>query len=176
MPNKIVMAGNLIWRFFLALLVVLIIRSAYYDVALDIIAVNDSSAWPSVKGRVVRFADFNANLRSWRDDQIVEYEFEVEGVRYTGNQVSFSKRSRWNYDAVKEATAKWSLNPDAKVYYDSANPNRSVLEPGGSNVANIAFFTAQLFGALGLSFLLIFHLRQDRMKGSGGAIVDRTAS
>ncbi|WP_461786359.1 DUF3592 domain-containing protein [Prosthecobacter sp.] len=159
------MAGNLIWRLFLALAVALIIRSSY-SVVLDIVAVNQSSSWPSTQGTVVKYTDFNAALRSWRRDQIVEYEFHVQGVRYTGNQITFSKRSKWDYEDVKTATAKWPSNPEVSVYYDSANPMRSVLEPGGSNVANILFFVAQLLAALGLSALLIFHLRQDRLNPS----------
>lgn len=143
--------------------VVLIVRSSYF-VALDIIAVNESVTWPSVRGSVTRFTDVNGASapRSWKRDRIVEYEFKVREVRYTGNQISFSKRSKWDFDDVKVITAKWSSNPEVSVYYDPSNPMRSVLERGGSNVANILFFSAQLLTALVLVALLAFHLRQDR--------------
>ncbi len=161
------MAGNIIWRLFLFAAVAMIIRSSSF-VALDIIAVSESPSWPSAQGRVVRYTDFNAALRSWKRDQIVEYEFQVQGVRYTGNQIAFSKRSKWDYDDVKEVTAKWSSFPQVKVHYDSENPMRCVLEPGGSNFANIIFFIAQLLTALALSALLFLHLRQDQQRPSLG--------
>jgi hypothetical protein len=161
------MAGNRISRLILVLVVVLIIRSSYF-VVLDIVAVIESASWASVRGTVVQFADFNAARKSWRRDQIVEYEFRVQGVRYTGNQISFAKRSKWSYGDVKAITTKWSSNPDVTVFYDPANPLRSVLEPGGSNVANAVFFGVQLLTALAFSVVLVFHVRQDRPHSSPG--------
>lgn len=65
------MAGNIIWRLFLFAAVMMIIRSSCFVVS-DIIAVAESSSWPSAQGKVIRYTDFNAALRSWKRDCSVE--------------------------------------------------------------------------------------------------------
>jgi hypothetical protein len=154
------MFGNYLWRLFLTVVVVLILRSAYF-VGCDIVAVNESQSWPSVQGTVVRFTDVNGSgaPKSWRRDRIVEYSYQVDGSSYTGNQISFSKRSKWMYEDVKAITSTWVTMPEVRVFFDPKNPARSVLQPGGSNIANLLFIFAQVVTALALSFVLVYHIR-----------------
>lgn len=159
------MIGNIIWRLFLFVAVVLILRSAYF-VILDAIAVGESATWQSTQGTVVRFTDVNGEgvPRTWKRDRIVEYSYRVNGDELMGNQISFSRRSRWTFDDVKKATAQWSADPVLTVYYDEQNPSKSVIQPGGSNLANILFLSIQLIAAVGMSILLVYHIRTNNSK------------
>jgi len=60
----------------------------------------------------------------------VEYEFEVDGARFTGDRLTIGQA---NFNRRKEAQAKaaeYPVGQPVKVHYDPEDPSRSCLETG----------------------------------------------
>jgi len=157
--------GNLIWRIALMTLIAFAIRSTY-QVAADIRDTKKSINWPSTSGDVSRFVDINSQLspKAWADDQIVEYRYIVNGKEYNGKRVSFSRRSKWQYNEVKALASPWLLKPETIVYFDPENPNLSVLQKGGSNFWNIGFLCLQIIAIVCLALLFKFSFQTRKIE------------
>jgi hypothetical protein len=133
-----------------------------FFVGLDIYRTANSEDWPSVSGRIIRFADMSSGdqPRSWKKDRIVEYEYSVSSQKFNGNRISFNRRKKWYPNDVKELTNAWIASDKVAVFYSPKNPKLSVLKPGGSNVANIVFLSAQLVGVCGLMWVFYWSMRR----------------
>lgn len=90
-----------------------------------------SQEWPATKGRLT-------DVRLWgtrnidgeiKDTEklIVEYEYQVNGLKYTGRAAAF-------YTLVYPATVEFAdshpANSDVQVYYNPEKPDECVLIPG----------------------------------------------
>lgn len=90
----------------------------------------ESLRWPYVEGEVEQ-----------ADNTGTRYRYEVHGKALWGNRVSFRETDG-------EPGKRYPVGSKAKVYYDPARPDRSVLEPGAGLSAYI------FFGAGGLLFVI----------------------
>jgi hypothetical protein len=154
----------LLWRLVLPFLLIGIIRSAC-AVWRDIQHTEVSKSWPMVEGRMIRHTDLNKVPWKGRhkSDEIVEYQFTVRGVAYLGRTVSFSRRSTWYHNEVKSFVMSLTTSPIVMVYFDPQSPQTSVLQPGGSNTANILFFTCQVLCVIAFATLIVMDVKNTRI-------------
>ena len=59
----------------------------------------------------------------------ISYEYTVHGRRYTGDRLAFGFGNR-SPQAAQALTRRYRSGRPVRVFYDSANPERSVLMPG----------------------------------------------
>lgn len=161
------MIRNVAWRILLITLIFLIARSAYF-VGFDAYHTVQSGGWPSTIGKIVKIADATTETqqKSWAKDKIIEYKYSVKGEDFNGNKISFSRRKKWYYDEVNKLVAPWRLDGNVTVFYSPDKAGLSVINPGGSNVANIAFLCAQILGITVLAAALTWSIYLSNKKGA----------
>jgi hypothetical protein len=96
-----------------------------------------SPSWPSVQGQILVS---KARARNETGDQRgtpthdwfteVSYRYTVDGVAYTGNTLRAFGRNHFSQDQAEAELAPFAVGQSVPVYYDPANPARSVLIPG----------------------------------------------
>ena len=112
----------------------------------------ETERWPTTDGEVVE-----ASTRSYRSggrrprtywEPVVEYRYDVNGVRYLCRQISYYRTS---YDTQREAARIASFFPvggKVKVYYRPSEPGVAVLERGTSK-NEIGIFSIGILMAVG---------------------------
>lgn len=94
-----------------------------------------SSSWPFVKGEVL-----SSTVETGRDNSAprgggasfkgeARYRYSVSGVSYHNDVVRIGQVSTGSSSRAKETARRHPHGP-AKIYYDPANPQNAVLEPG----------------------------------------------
>lgn len=101
-----------------------------------------SSGWPSTQGEVVvsmvdkTTQTTNSNVK-WIYQPILKYDYEIDGVAYSGDRIrftSFSISHKKEHKAKREISA-YPVGKSVQVFYNPQNPSDSVLETGvGSRV------------------------------------------
>ena len=124
-----------------------------------------SRNWASTYGRVV-----TSNVESGRGsiDEVsycveVTYRYIFRGLSYSGNTIRFGSRCYNDYGKAQREADLYPQGEDVLVYFDSANPKESVLEPGGnlgSPVGQLLF--SLVFGVIGL--LILVSLLREKLK------------
>ncbi|MBT3200647.1 MAG: DUF3592 domain-containing protein [Phycisphaerales bacterium] len=119
---------------------------------------NASSAWPSVKGKIVA-SDVKKSTSSRKRSKgrrkstkyraIIKYEYTVAETKHTGNQVSFGGSST-SMSAAKAVASRYPKGADVDVYYDPENPDEAVLETGTSASTYIPLGVGLVFGLIGM--------------------------
>ena len=100
----------------------------------------------------------------WTYRAKVEYQYTVEGTTYEGDRVSFAGRVSTNNEAdALEVIATYREGSKVAVYYDPADPEEAVLEPG---LTGMVFLFPVIGGVflvigLGLLFALLMGKRKD---------------
>ncbi len=94
-----------------------------------------SLRWPQVKGKILAselIEDPNVDLHSITHYSLdIAYEYEVGGVRYKSERVSFEGRIMSSTKLrVERVEAGYPTKAEVLVYFDPDNPAFSVLEPG----------------------------------------------
>lgn len=117
----------------------------------------ESLLWPYVTGKIT-----TANIITGNDDGTrvhtasVQYTYEVNGHSYCSSRISFGDSSKgflWGNNSVykREEIAqyfyRYPKNASVKVYYNPADPEMAVLEPG----TNIGSYIFLIEGAIILS-------------------------
>jgi len=95
-----------------------------------------SRNWPTVNGKVVD-SGVESSVETGTHGVLhtscrpmIKYEYEVSGVSHAGNNWAF--HTLWSTDTAwaESIIQKYPTGSQVTVYYDPANPDRSVLEPG----------------------------------------------
>ena len=58
------------------------------------------------------------------------YSYNLDGNAYWGNRVSFGEYSSSSVSHANKILAAYTAGKTTKVFYDPADPSKSVLEPG----------------------------------------------
>ena len=82
----------------------------------------------------------------------VRYQYSVNGVEYSGHALSFGRS--YSRGDIMQVSKKFPVGHTVAVYYDPANPERSVLMPGG-NVGQAELTFDILLVLVGLCLLLV---------------------
>lgn len=111
-----------------------------------------SLKWPAVDGEILTseaaFDPFSGHRRAR-----MRYQYVVDGKPYTGSRVAFNESSI--FSVVSGGTAaplfqQYTAGQVVSVYYDPADPGRSVLLPGSGPQSMIPIGIGGLFFILGL--------------------------
>ena len=89
-----------------------------------------SLKWPRVRGTIVSselegYPSLSSRIRI--RGPAIEYEFSVDGTRYTGSMVSVAVGTGYSADNTIHRYPKGAA---VDVSYDPADPRRAMLEPG----------------------------------------------
>ena len=112
-----------------------------------------SRRWPRAEGRVVDSRLHLGGMSRVEDDSaLIEYEYQIGGVRYTSRRLDYAGRGAgWS---ARRVLARYSEGDVVGINYDPADPARAVLQPGMSigNVLRLLVGLAVL--GIGLLFLV----------------------
>ena len=125
-----------------------------------------SESWPTAPGRVL-----SARMTSHRSDDSttygadVQYEYMVDGVRYTGDRVHFGQYSTSDRSYARGILKRYPKGKAVKVYHDPDRPDRSILEPGAGGAAWITPILGGVFLLAGAG-MLVLAVRMKRLAES----------
>jgi hypothetical protein len=111
-----------------------------------------SAAWPTAEGIVTR-SEVTHSTDADGDDTYrpeVTYEYSVQNRSYENYTIKFGENSYSSQRQAEEIGARYPLGRQVAVYYDPADPGRSVLEPGVSGGSYIVLGVGVLFVAVAL--------------------------
>lgn len=124
--------------FFVAVPSVIILVGVFFVVmgTREWLLARECAQWPSVMGsvtssKVVRSSHHSKGSTRHSYSPHVEYAYKVEGRSLSGERVSFRVRSEGEAGA-REAVDRYVPGAPVQVWYDPADPARSVLETGDS--------------------------------------------
>lgn len=93
---------------------------------------------------------------AWSYKPVVEYEFEINSKRYTGNKIfagmGFRTSDKWS---MKQIVEKYPENKIVEIFYNPNNPENSFLEKKTYGGFYVLLFVGGLFLFIG-SLMLFF--------------------
>ncbi len=116
-----------------------------------------SASWPSVAGTVVSSqvkkstssrGTGRKRRRSTSHSASIVYEYTVDSRKHTAKRVSFGATSS-SASSAREIVSRYPKGKAVTVYYDPADPERAVLEPGTSGGTYIPLGVGVVFAAIG---------------------------
>jgi hypothetical protein len=130
-----------------------------------------SAGWPYVMGKVISSEmEIDRDTDSDRGTSItysaeVMFEYEVGGVSYAANRVSFGQYGSSSPGPARKILNKYPADEAVKVYYDPADPQNSVLEPGVTFSTYMVLIGGLVFIFSGALFLFIINKYWSSQKG-----------
>jgi hypothetical protein len=111
-----------------------------------------SASWPTAQGRITRMEVTHSTDSEGGDSYRPEvaYEYLVNDRSYESYTIKFGENSYGNRREAEEIAARYPVGQSVPVYYDPADPERSVLEPGVSLGSYIVLGIGVLFVAISL--------------------------
>ncbi|HKB16718.1 MAG TPA: DUF3592 domain-containing protein [Planctomycetota bacterium] len=110
--------------------------------AAALFAIRASSSWPATHGVVLRSELRELVRRSpWRPGEIqraveyeaiVEYQYEIDGVRHASNGILASGPSVLPKRDASDLVSRFGAGSPVTVYYDPDDPTRACLIPGSA--------------------------------------------
>ena len=120
-----------------------------------------SEKWPEAEGVIThsqwKHGSYSSRNSEWTVVSTIGYEFEVGGKRYVSNRVSYGALTS---DAERKTeVAMYGKGMRLPVYYDPADPRRSVLKPGvqGGVYRGLVIGAVCALIGLGLLYGMLFH-------------------
>ena len=118
-----------------------------------------STEWPAAQGTVESSAVDVKRERERDSDGDVHYEtkyiprivyrYQVEGTDYYGEQISFGNTSSRSPNWAYRIRDQYSPGMEVSVYYDPANPQEAVLQPGAKWTTYIVLVIGVVFALTG---------------------------
>ena len=111
-----------------------------------------STNWPTTKGKVVSSSTQVCHHRLAPDDYEtkISYQFSIGGKLYSSSIISFPGDQYMGCGHAQEIAAQYPIGTSVIVYYDPADPQDSVLHPGGSDFIGLAGFLLFFVAGIGL--------------------------
>lgn len=124
-----------------------------------------SRGWPTTPGRILSTSlDSHTNYDtdntpSTTFKPVVNYQYKVMGIEYTGGKIAHGATS-FNRSQAEQILNRYNATPNPTVYYNPQNPSEAVLETeaAGSKVFLIvgaAFMALGIIGWCATSILLL---------------------
>jgi hypothetical protein len=148
--------------YFFVCMSVLFLTLGVWDLYFTIV----SEHWPTAPGRITE-SYVTAPRRDSRAYGVwhlnLKYEFIVNGVLHTGGTYRFGGESFFSQKAAYVVAGRYSPGEEVKVFYDSSNPDRTVLVPGveSDSWVEFTFCTLGLVGLVYCSKALFTRSRAD---------------
>jgi hypothetical protein len=136
---------------------------------------NASTHWPSTKG-VISAAGLKVYFQKPYTEPIYElnvsYSYVVDGIPRVGTRISFadSIRTFRKDTGLVWLSRNYPVGKPVTVYYDRADPDFSVLEPGAQDLVLIWRWVS---GALAFCFLLALWMRRRAMRRSSAPLPEQ---
>lgn len=94
-----------------------------------------STDWPTATGVIVSSEMITRSEKNHSDrySPNIEYEYEVDSIKYEGYQVSYSFNEESARSVVESIVKDYPAGKDVEVYYKPEDPGESVLRPGDVN-------------------------------------------
>lgn len=91
-----------------------------------------SKTWPATPGKVTtsELSRHRSDKGSTTYSANVVYDYQVDGVDYTANRVSFGSARSSNPSGARQVLNKYKTGTQVQVHYSPKDPTLSVLEPG----------------------------------------------
>ena len=139
-----------------------------YIGAVDMILARESVDWPYVTGRITE-----SKVHRWGSDRdkkksyspIIRYSYEVNGVSYKNNIISYELGTGGGRHHAHKIVAKYPKGSGVKVYYRPKDPSKSLLETGtesGSWLGILMGTVAIIIGFI-LGFIVPVKIRSKRI-------------
>ena len=85
--------------------------------------------WPSTPGHIEKADIIWVGARSFSPRPVITYTYRVDGVPYTGNRIAFEFAHVYSRDEANAILRSFPAGSQPLVYYASAHPQESTLEP-----------------------------------------------
>jgi hypothetical protein len=108
-------------------------------------------AWPTVQGVVVWSQVEEVSNEGISYFPRIVYTYEVQGSQYRGRALNPAAEAAGGGDKnwAQQIVNRYPLKSAVKVYYNPADPNDAILEPGVQRRAYMPVFFALFFAAAG---------------------------
>lgn len=123
-----------------------------------------SATWPNTPGQVVS-SDVRHSTDSEGGDSYspeVTYQYSVNDQSYQADRIKFGENSYNSNRRAQEEVDRYPVGRTVDVYYDPAEPEKAVLEPGVSGGSYIVISIGAVFMLISLimaPFMLYSNLR-----------------
>lgn len=129
-----------------------------------------SASWPSVPGQVIsstvtRQSDSDGSV-SFSPE--VSYRYQVGSQSYQGRRIKFGENAYGFRARAQSVADRYPVGHSVSVYYDPADPNLSVLEPGVSLGSYIVVCIGAVFVFFSLLAIPVTLVMRRREAASGG--------
>jgi len=123
--------------------------------------------WPSAEGQIVRSEGVRILIPSLSSSNRkpvygpeIEYEYATSGHKITGKNIKTGITGSGDSDGIlaNRYLAKYPVGKTVPVFFNPANPQDSILEPGPSRMTYIPLVTGLLFMVIGPAFGIFFYL------------------
>lgn len=105
-----------------------------------------SAGWPVVQGVITESEiEFSTDEDGDTWTPRVAYTYMVNGLSYENYTIKFGETSYGSERTALEVQARYPIGQTVDVYYDPADPDRAVLEPGISGGSYIVLVTGLIF-------------------------------
>jgi len=97
----------------------------------------ETNRWPITNGTVTS-SEVGGTMKYYPS---VSYAYIVDSAVYTSNTISNMNFNTKNRSVAEEVIKKYPLDAEIKVYYNSTDPSKALLEPGlkPGNILLLAF-------------------------------------
>lgn len=113
--------------------------------------------WPTTTGRLTSVENkISRDSESSSREIVVTYSYTINGQTYEGNVIHPSYTNSSVEEANNQLEAKLSPGKAVEVYYNPANPKRSMLSTGFYSISLAVVFGGLIFLGAGLGFLGTF--------------------
>ena len=117
-----------------------------------------SRNWPTVEGIVVssevaRVRDSQDNIGFNYKPEVL-YEYLVDGVKYSSNNIDFGQPSSSNSSYARKIVNRYPDGKKVIVYYKPSNPDVATLEPGLYISSFVILLFGLVFSGISLEFLV----------------------
>ncbi|MEW5718265.1 MAG: DUF3592 domain-containing protein [Chloroflexota bacterium] len=120
-----------------------------------------STEWLNVPGNLLSFEITRGKTkRQTHYYPHLEYEYTVNGTRYTSKRISFGYLAYDSEDEVKSDIERQIRGNPVKVYYNPKNPKDAVLICGGASGSAVLIGIGVMLIVLPLLFGLYFLIRR----------------
>jgi hypothetical protein len=106
-----------------------------------------SASWPSAQGQIVNSYVSHSTDSEGGDSYSPEvtFEYTVNDQRYQDTRIKFGENSYSSNNRAQEVVNRYPIGQTVAVYYDPAEPETAVLEPGVTSGSYIVIGIGAIF-------------------------------
>jgi hypothetical protein len=136
------------------LLTLILILTGLGLIVLGVVRVREglaSNAWTEVAAKVqsAELGKTRKKSSSYRYHAHITYQYEVQGVPYTGRQVGLTGQGSGSESHAKKLLGQYTVGSNVKAYYDPSKPENAVLIRGVGSSVWVLFLVGSVFVMMG---------------------------